>query len=180
MMAALNTLLKPLKNSVRLMIGRAIIRLVNDAGPVQRVQVDRLAGETADDLEVFGWYGFGSYPHPGAEAIVTSLGGVRSHGVVIAVADRRYRLLGMQEGEVALFDDLGQKVHLTRSGIVIEAPEVTVTTNHMIVDADQTTFTGNVSIGGNLGVDGDVGLGEGAVLAVKLADNTNATKVKAK
>jgi len=36
------------------------------------------------------------------------------------VSDRRYRLTGLAEGEVALYDDLGHKVHLAREGIVID------------------------------------------------------------
>ncbi|MFV2291099.1 baseplate assembly protein, partial [Escherichia coli] len=45
--------------------------------------------------------------------------GDRSHGVVVVVADRRYRLKGLRRGEVALYDDQGQSVVLTRSGLVV-------------------------------------------------------------
>ncbi|CAL4866738.1 hypothetical protein MMA231_00982 [Asticcacaulis sp. MM231] len=181
-------LLRPIKDRLNLMLGRAIVRLVKDSGALQLIQADRSADEPADDLERFGWYGFHSVPHEGAEAIVASLGGSRSHGVVIACEDRRYRLTGMAAGEVALADDLGQVVYLTRDGlritsplkIDIELPEVTVTTNVYTVDADQTSFFGDVSIGGNLDVDGNSDLGNGATKFVKLADNSNATTVKAK
>jgi phage baseplate assembly protein V len=105
-----------------LAIGRAIVRLVDDSGELQRVQVDMLADETIDDAERYQDYGFASRPKPGAEGVYLALGGVRGNGVVIAVADRRYRLTGLQEGEAALHDDQGQAVHLKRDGIRIETP----------------------------------------------------------
>jgi phage gp45-like len=44
-----------------------------------------------------------------------------SHPIVLVVGDRRYRLKNLQDGEVAIYDDLGQKVHLTRDGIRVDA-----------------------------------------------------------
>ena len=35
------------------------------------------------------------------------------------VSDRRYRLKGLARGEVAVYDDQGQSVTLTRAGIVV-------------------------------------------------------------
>ncbi|WP_300656121.1 phage baseplate assembly protein, partial [Pseudomonas sp.] len=65
-------------------------------------------------------------PHVGAEALVLAVGGHRAHSVVIACADRRYRLTTLEDGEVALYSDEGDKVHLKR-GRVIEV--VTETLN---------------------------------------------------
>ena len=48
--------------------------------------------------------------------------GNRSHGVAFVTGDRRYRLYKLVDGEVALHDDLGHQVHLTRDGIVVSAP----------------------------------------------------------
>lgn len=48
------------------------------------------------------------------------LDGDRSHGIVLVIADRKYRMKGMREGEVSIKDDLGQSVHLTRDGIVVK------------------------------------------------------------
>lgn len=127
---------------VRMMLARAVIAGVNDLAGVQAVQVDVLDDETLDDVERFGVYGLASHPHPGAEAILACIGGLRSHGIVIGVEDRRYRLK-VEAGEVALYDDLGQKVHLTRTGIAIESPmPVTVKTPHAIVDADRVDLAG--------------------------------------
>lgn len=105
---------------VRGMIGRAIINLVNDASKMQSVQATIFAEQTPDDLEHFQHYGLTSVPLPGAEGLALALGGSTGNTVVINVDDRRYRLKGLQGGEVALYDDLGHKVHLTRNGIVID------------------------------------------------------------
>ncbi|HAX1879240.1 TPA: phage baseplate assembly protein, partial [Escherichia coli] len=64
-------------------------------------------------------YGFTSAAQDGAEGVALFPAGDRSHGVVVVVADRRYRLKGLKRGEVALYDDQGQSVVLTRSGIVV-------------------------------------------------------------
>ena len=68
-------------------------------------------------------------------------GGDRSHGIVFCVADRRFRLKNMKPGEVALYDDLGQKVYLTRDGLVIETPGKLTAT--VAKDA-------SITVGGNL------------------------------
>lgn len=75
-----------------------------------------------ESREYIQHYGFTSIPKEGAE-IVYNVDG----NVVIALAsdDRRYRL-SIQEGEVALYDDRGQAVHLTQDGIVIKSGVVTI------------------------------------------------------
>ena len=80
-----------------------------------------LADEVRDDLEHVEPYGFTSEPldDEQPEAFAAFFGGDRSHGIVFCIADRRYRLTKLKAGEVALYDDQGQKVHLTRDGIVV-------------------------------------------------------------
>lgn len=109
-----------LASRVRGMISRAIVGLVSDAFKMQTLQVTLLAGQTPDDVERFQTYGHTSVPLPGAEGVALKIGGSTGHTIVICVDDRRYRLTGLQPGEVALYDDLGHKVHLTRNGIVID------------------------------------------------------------
>ena len=75
----------------------------------------------------------------GAEAIAAAVGGARGHLLALVVGDRRYRLKNLKEGEVALYDDLGHKVYLTRQGIVIDGAGqdityVNVPTVHMPQD----------------------------------------------
>lgn len=121
-MAEVDHAQKPIVNRIRLLAGRGTLHLVNDGPAVQTVQATFLKDETRDGMERVQDYGFTSVPLAGMQPIAVFFGGDRSNGVVIACADRRYRLKGLQSGEVALYDDLGQKVHLTRSGVVVETP----------------------------------------------------------
>lgn len=136
-MSDLIRLMRPLRQQISNLIARGTIAAVDAARKMQSLQVRLLAGEIKDTIEHVEPYGFTSHPQAGAEAVALFLDGDRSHGVVLVVADRRYRLTSLEAGEVALYDDLGQKVHLTRDGMVIDgaglpivinnAPSVTVT-----------------------------------------------------
>jgi phage baseplate assembly protein V len=112
---------------IRGMVARAVVDLVNDATKLQGLQITIMAGQGADDVERFQNYGLTSVPLPGAEGIALAVGGVRAHTAVIAVDDRRYRVTGLVGGEVAVYDDLGHRVHLTRNGIVIDGAGHAVT-----------------------------------------------------
>lgn len=151
MTRALRKLLEPLRNRVMLMVARGVVRLVDDGKLLQALQVSFLPGEVRDRLERFGSYGFTSAPHPGAEAVAVFVGGNRDHGLVIAVDDRRYRLRALEEGEVALYDDLGSKVHLRRGGEI----EVVATTAVRLV-APLTNVAGDLHVEGDLTSEGDV------------------------
>lgn len=118
----LRKMLAPLARRIRLIAARAVVTLVNDATRLQSLQARLLADEVVDAVERFQQYGLTTVPHPGAEGIYLSLNGSRDHGVVICVDDRRYRLTGLADGEVALYDDLGQKVHLKRTGMDLVSP----------------------------------------------------------
>ena len=75
-------LIRPISARVKLMIGRAVLTIINDATKIQSVQIQALAGETLDNVERFQNYGFSGHPHPGAEAVLVSLGGMRQHPIV--------------------------------------------------------------------------------------------------
>lgn len=108
----------PLKRCIQMMLSRAIVTAV-EAGRMQVVQVNLLAGETKDGVEHFEPYGWTSHPKSGAEAVVCFIGGDRSHGMAVVVADRRHRPADLKPGEVCVHDDQQQRIHITREGIVI-------------------------------------------------------------
>lgn len=150
--------LRQMGRRVMLMVGRCVLQAANDAAGIQALQLSGLEGELIEDAERMQDYGFTSVPFPGAEAVLVFPGGLRSHGLVVAVGDRRYRLKGLQDGEVAVYDDLGQQMVLKRDGIriatslkvEIEAPEVTLTadtrfkvvTPHFLVESDLVELGG--------------------------------------
>lgn len=113
-------MLAPVQRRLQNLLARGTVALSNAAGMMQALQVRLLADETLDGIEHFEPYGFTSRPLPGAEVLTLSVDGDRSHTIVIVAADRRYRMQAFEEGEVALYDDQGQSVHLTREGIVVK------------------------------------------------------------
>ena len=130
-------LLDQVARRIGMMVGRGTIANVDDNAQAQALQVELLADEAQDGVEKFGGYGFTAVPHPGGEALVVFVGGLRSHGVVVATEDRRYRPRGLRPGEVALYDDLGQMVKLGRDGIEIETDKpVTIRAERVLVEAD--------------------------------------------
>lgn len=96
-------LLAPLRRRVMLMIGRGVVRLVDDTRRRQRVQLEALSGEILDDVERWQQYGFTSHPPVGSEAVVLALGGMRQHAAAVVVEDAPHRLSGRPEGSVALY-----------------------------------------------------------------------------
>lgn len=114
--------LRPLARRVDGLVSRGTLsKAVNDDTKLQSAQVRGLDG--ADDaVERFQQYGLTSVPNAGAEVIVVNVGGASDHQVIVACDDRRYRLRGLQSGEVALYDDQEQVVILSRDGVEIRTP----------------------------------------------------------
>lgn len=168
MVRIFSKLIQPYARRIRLTVSRGIVRLVNDALKLQEVQIALLADETRDGVERFQNYGLTSVPLSGAEGVFLSVGGSRDHGIVIAIDDRRYRLKGLQPGEVALYDDQGQVIKLKRGKAIeitgcdtltaICAVSVTVTAPLVTIEASTKVLlttpllevSGNITAGGNI------------------------------
>lgn len=108
-------LIAPLKRRVLLMVGRCVLKASYDDETLQLLQLTLLANEVRDKVERIQEYGFTSRPLAGAEGVCVFPGGDRSHGVVIATDDRRYRKNNLDEGDVALYSDLGDYLWFKRS-----------------------------------------------------------------
>jgi len=111
-MTDMNKLLGPMARRLGNMVARGKVLAANSLGKLQILQLGLLAGETKDRVEHLEPFGFTAKPLPGAEHVTLFLDGDRSHGVTIVVADRRYRLQGLEDGEVALYNAHGHKVVL--------------------------------------------------------------------
>lgn len=172
MSAALQRALAPLAGRIRLMIGRAVLSAIDDGTKAQSLQIELLADEVQDRVERFQNYGFTGHPFPGAEALVAFVGGTRSHAIVVAVEDRRYRVTALEEGEVAVYDDQGQKIILKRGGIEIVSPhKISVDAPEVEVTADVVTATSSdIRLGGAGGakvarIGDDVNLSTGKIVS---------------
>lgn len=106
-----------LYNRIMSAIRQGRVTATRDDGPLQLVQVRLSDAETRDSIFNPCFWGFASRPKPGAQVLVSVQAG-SGGGIVIASGDTRYHF-ALSEGECALYDDLGQSVHLTRAGIVI-------------------------------------------------------------
>jgi len=146
MIDQIQKLMAPLQRRIMLSIGRAVLNAVYDGNPVQLVQASMLSDEVRDKMERMTEYGFTSVPFPGAQAVAVFVGGERGHGVVIATGDHRSRMKGLQPGEVAIYDDQGQSVHLTRAGIVVKGAGKPVT----ITDAPKARFEMDIEATGEI------------------------------
>ena len=109
------------------MLTRAVIRKVDDTHLLQEQDIDMLLDEKRDGVEQFQFPFLTSVPHEEnkigiAEEVVACLGGDRTHMVALVVDDRRYRICGLQNGELMIHDEQGQQVHITRKGIVASVP----------------------------------------------------------
>lgn len=124
------------------MFGRGFIESVDDSTQIQKIKAKIMAEESLDELERLQDYGFASKPLPNAEILVVFPNGNRGHGVVIKADDRRFRIKNLQNGEVAIYTDEGDKIHFKR-GRKIEVTTLELTVNAQ-TKVDVNTQTANV------------------------------------
>jgi len=162
-----NSIIKRLKDRIMNAIARGVLLQIDDSKKLQSLQLSLFAGEIKDQVERFQNYGFTSHPFEGAEGVCLFPQGNRDHGIVICVDDRRFRLKALEKGEVAIYTDEGDKIHLKRNKeievltnklTVNAANEVEVNTqvanvnasSSVTVDSPISTFTGDVTVEGNI------------------------------
>ena len=96
---------RELRRRVMLMIGRAVLTVVDDTKRMQNVQVRGPAGgDHRRRRAVPACTDITSHPLPGADALVLAVGGIRQHPVIL-IDDRRYRVRELAEGEVCIYTD---------------------------------------------------------------------------
>lgn len=174
--------MKRLLTLLRGLLARGVVESVDDSPMMRTVQAEFLPGDVREGLEHFEPYGFTSRVKEGAEAIGAFFNGDRSHGIVLVTADRRFRL-HVEEGEVAVFDDKGQKVVLKRDGILVETPKnltatvggnavatvkgtTTLKSGAVTIDAPSVHITGTLSVDGHIKGTGGLAVSGGSGAAV--------------
>lgn len=140
-------MLEALKTRILNMVARAIIDVAKTEDQGTSLKVDLLADETRDEIELFQQYGFNSIPQKGAEAIALFLAGARDNGVVISTRDSRFTIKEMKPGEVAIFTDEGDKIHLKRNRLIeIETETLNIKASKEVnIDTPQVGCSGEVS-----------------------------------
>ena len=127
-----------------LAFGRGRITFVDDSGVVQKLQVRFGPLEIIDNMPAPHDYGYTCHPPIGSDVFASFLGGNRSNGLVVSIGSQAYRMKNLASGEVAIYDALGQSVHLTQSGIVINGAGLPITIN------------GDIQLNGSLNATGDI------------------------
>lgn len=147
------------------LVGLGRIRLIDDSGPVQRIQVDQGAFVGArritDNVPLANHYGFGSVPPIDTEVLVVRMGGDRSQSVAIATNHQPSRPRDLHDGDVVIYDTRGARILLTEAGIFVDAAgadievtnadtvsvtakNVTVIADKVRVEADLLEVTGDI------------------------------------
>ncbi len=127
--------------TARNLVLRSELSTTNDEKKMQTIQVLGLEEEVLDDVERFQNYGFTSHVLAGGEAIILSVGADRSHPIAIVVDDRRYRFKATKEGEVVIYTDEGDYIHLMRENrIEVKTKTLEVNAETVIVNATDVTI----------------------------------------
>jgi phage baseplate assembly protein V len=151
------------------MLIRGILKTLID-GAVRLFSAEGRPGETFSKREFLQHYGFASAPKEEAELLIYVSGNVIT---AIGSDDRRYRL-ELADGEAALYDWQGQKVHLkagkeieisgcdvltatANTSATLTAPTVTiVASDHVELQTPTVHCTGDFTADGDVKADGDV------------------------
>jgi phage baseplate assembly protein V len=166
-------------------MGRATLKLGDDTGPVQLWQLEGYPTELRDGVQRLGSYGLTTMPLPGAKAHVAWQGGYRAHGIVTSIEDPRYRPKNLKGAEFLLYvvtgaDAEGKNGTMrpvlkgTKDGdAILTGIHISIGDNNTV----QVTIKGSTKVTVTAP---EVDISNGGTLqAVKLADGSNSTVLKA-
>ncbi|HCD7552972.1 TPA: phage baseplate assembly protein [Citrobacter farmeri] len=139
------SVLRGLQRAVNNLLARAVVTGLNTATKCQSLQVELMPGEPKENVEHLEPYGFTSAPLSGAEGFAMFPDGDRSHGVILMVSDRRYRIKDLKGGEVCLYTDEGDTLTFKRGNIVELKTKTFNVLAEDAVNIDTKKFTLNAS-----------------------------------
>ena len=175
--------------TMRNIVARGVLQMVNDGTKMQSVQVAVLDGELIDGAERAQNYGFSSNPLAGAEAIVVCVGADRSHPVIIVADDRGSRATGLQPGEVKVYTHEGDYIHLmnqnkmefkTRHLKIMAEDDVEIATKNLLINASAGVEinTPDFAMGGAGGGNASAALDGGMTATEDFAANSGAVSLR--
>lgn len=141
--------MKPVKDRLYLLVGKAIIKAVNDDAQIQELRISALAGETMDRVARMQEFGFSSNPPAGSEGIILALGANRENLVMIATENRNVRIKNLASGEMVIYTDDGTYLYLKKSGQVELKTAVKT-----LIDCPLVEMTGDLLVKGKAEIDG--------------------------
>jgi phage baseplate assembly protein V len=115
---------------INAVIGWSRVKIVNDSGTVQKVQLQTNALETIDNIPRVAEFGLASVPPADSDVVMVNHGGGRNNATIIGTNHQPSRPTNLKPGETMVYSEDGKSVYFTASGgIVIEAKGQTVTIN---------------------------------------------------
>ena len=151
--------LSRLADACRNLVCRCVVTRTDDERKMQILQLTLLEDEVQEGAERFQQYGFTSRPLEGAEAVCFFVGADRSHPVVLAVDDRRFRVTSLRPGEICLYTDEGDRILLGRDRhisitslhLTVDAEDVSVNASARVnVNTPETEFSGHITVRGGI------------------------------
>ncbi len=138
-------LIQPIHRRLLWLLSFGKINEVDDAKSRQSLQLTLLNHELCDQIERFQEYGLTSHPHPEAECLIGCLSGSRDHPIAFSVDDKRYRLKNLAQGEVAIYTDEGDFIHLKRGNAMsIKTKTLSIKAESVAIDAKNVSATGDI------------------------------------
>ena len=128
----------------------ARVTMVDDSRTAQTVQVKLpTVGPDGNPLAAyprFSDYGFTSSPPVGSEAVVASLWGDRTHGMVVATNHQASRPTGLSADDTMLYTARGQRVWLAAGKMIVDGGGLEIVVQNF----------SSCTVNGDLNVTGDV------------------------
>jgi len=151
------------KIAMRLLSGvlRLRIGFIDDSGVMQRLQVRLNALQTIDGVPYMSHFGFSGRAPVGSDALVAFVGGDRGNGVVLGTNHPDSRPRNLNQGEAAVYNEVGIRIYLSNGGLVIEAaglpvslnnaPTVTVNASTKVaLNTPELDVSGKITAGGDI------------------------------
>ena len=128
-------------------LGLGKLRLANDAGNVQTVQIQLTAAE-APNAPVMLNFGFSSNAPAGSDAVYICLGGDRSKTVVISTNHPGSRPRNLPSGASVQFDQGGSQVLLNNDGTILLKPsgDTVNVMGNIVATGEITAMSGGAAI----------------------------------
>jgi phage baseplate assembly protein V len=111
--------IKDIGQQLRLIVTKALIDSVDDTTAIQLLKIRVLDSEVFSNIERVQNYGLTSNPPKDSEVVVLENGGSRDNLIAIVCDNSQSRINNLESGEVCLYSENGQKVHLNKFGDTI-------------------------------------------------------------